>query len=270
MSWAEVAGAVRKLATRMRALGLGKGDRVVAYMPNIPETVVAMLATTAIGAVWSSAAPEFGAQTVIDRFGQIEPKLVFAANGYRYAGKDFDRIADLKKIVGALPTAKHLVMLDYHPDAAKTLNYAGAILRWQEMLEGTTSMRARSPSSAWLRSSAMDSFFFRYHRPAETDRPWPSRHCPGALQVGSFSFRTRPGRCAVFLLHDWLDGLEYPDVGAAHEWRRGPLRRASELPGQPATFQNCGRFRRYDHRCQPNSHADHAQSGPRAAQRVRF
>ena len=136
MSWIEVAGAVRKLETRMRALGLGKGDRVVAYMPNIPETVIAMLATTAIGAVWSSAAPEFGAQTVIDRFGQIEPKLVFATNGYRYAGKDFDRIGDLEKIVGALPTARHLVMLDYHPNAGKAPNFGGAILPWEEMLEG--------------------------------------------------------------------------------------------------------------------------------------
>ena len=96
MSWAEVGGEVRKLATRLRAMGIAPGDRVVAYMPNIPETVIAMLATTAIGAVWSSAAPEFGPQTVIDRFAQIEPKLVFAVNGYRYGGKDFDRSADLE------------------------------------------------------------------------------------------------------------------------------------------------------------------------------
>jgi acetoacetyl-CoA synthetase len=136
ISWGDVAGAVRKLATRMRALGLGKGDRVVAYMPNIPETVIAMLATTAIGAVWSSAAPEFGAQTVIDRFGQIEPRLVFAANGYRYAGKDFDRSGELEQIVSALPTAKHLVMLDYHPDAGKAPDFVGAIVGWEEMLEG--------------------------------------------------------------------------------------------------------------------------------------
>ena len=136
MSWGEVAGSVRKLATKMRELGLGKGDRVVAYMPNIPETVIAMLATTAIGAIWSSAAPEFGAQTVIDRFGQIEPKLVFAANGYRYAGKDFDRIADLEKIVSALPSASHIVMLDYLPTAGKAPRFAGAVHTWQDMLVG--------------------------------------------------------------------------------------------------------------------------------------
>ncbi len=132
-SWAEVAGAVRKLATRLRAMGIGPGDRVVAYMPNLPETVIAMLATTAIGAVWSSAAPEFGAQTVIDRFGQIAPKLVFAVNGYRYGGKDFDRSADLGRILAALPTVETVVMLDYLPGAALP---EGA-LRWEDLLDGS-------------------------------------------------------------------------------------------------------------------------------------
>lgn len=117
MPWAEVGGAVRKLATRLRAMGIGPGDRVVAYMPNLPETVIAMLATTAIGAVWSSAAPEFGVQTVIDRFSQIAPKLVFAVNGYRYGGKDFDRTADLTRILAALPSVETVVMLDYLPTA---------------------------------------------------------------------------------------------------------------------------------------------------------
>jgi acetoacetyl-CoA synthetase len=131
-SWAEVAGAVRKLATRLRDMGIGPGDRVVAYMPNLPETVIAMLATTAIGAVWSSAAPEFGAQTVIDRFGQIAPKLVFAVNGYRYGGKDFDRSADLGRILAALPTVEAVVMLDYLPGAALP---EGA-LRWEDLLDG--------------------------------------------------------------------------------------------------------------------------------------
>jgi acetoacetyl-CoA synthetase len=131
-SWAQVAGAVRRLATRLRAMGIGPGDRVVAYMPNLPETVIAMLATTAIGAVWSSAAPEFGVQTVIDRFGQIAPKLVFAVNGYRYGGKDFDRSGDLTRILAALPMAEHVVILDYLPGAAMPPD---AIL-WDDMLSG--------------------------------------------------------------------------------------------------------------------------------------
>ena len=70
---------------------MGRGDRVVAYMPNIPETLVAFLATASIGAIWSSAAPEFGARSVIDRFAQIEPKVLLAVDGYRHGGKDFDR-----------------------------------------------------------------------------------------------------------------------------------------------------------------------------------
>ena len=133
-SWADIGGAVRKLATKLRAMGLGPGDRIVAYMPNLPETVIAMLATTAIGAIWSSAAPEFGAQTVIDRFGQIAPKLVFAVTGYRYGGKDFDRSADLTRILAALPSVEHLVLLDYLPGASAPGHPATA---WDDMLAGS-------------------------------------------------------------------------------------------------------------------------------------
>ena len=83
----------------LRALGVERGDRVVAYMPNIPETLIAFLAMASIGAIWSSAAPEFGARSVIDRFAQIEPKVLLAVDGYRHGGKDFDRTA----IVAAHP-----------------------------------------------------------------------------------------------------------------------------------------------------------------------
>ena len=78
--------------------GVGPGDRVAAYMPNIPETVAAFLACASIGAVWSSAAPEFGARSVIDRFSQIEPSVLLAVDGYRYGGKDFDRRAAVQEI----------------------------------------------------------------------------------------------------------------------------------------------------------------------------
>lgn len=135
-SWAEVARAVRRLATRLRAMGIGPGDRIVAYMPNIPETVIAMLATTAIGAVWSSAAPEFGAQTVIDRFGQIAPRLVFATTGYRYGGKDHDRSADLGRILAALPGVTDLVLLDYLPGATDPTGFPGRTTRWEALLDG--------------------------------------------------------------------------------------------------------------------------------------
>ena len=133
MSWAEVGDAVRALATRLRALGVQPGDRVVAYLPNIPETIIAMLASAAIGATWASAAPEFGPQTVIDRFAQIEPTVVFAVNGYRYGGKDFDRSGDLTTILAALPTARHLVMVDYLPGAAMPV-FHGQTHAWPDLL----------------------------------------------------------------------------------------------------------------------------------------
>ncbi len=135
-SWGEVGGAVRRLASRLRAMGYGPGDRIVAYMPNIPETVIAMLAVTAIGAVWSSAAPEFGSQTVIDRFSQIAPRLVFAVNGYHYGGKAHDRTGDLQKILAALPGVETLVMLDTLPSAAMPAGVACARLDWAGMLDG--------------------------------------------------------------------------------------------------------------------------------------
>ena len=90
-SWAELRDRTARIRAGLVAIGVGRGDRVAAYMPNIPETVAAFLATASLGAVWSSAAPEFGAQSVIDRFAQIEPTVLLAADGYRYGGKDHDR-----------------------------------------------------------------------------------------------------------------------------------------------------------------------------------
>ncbi len=113
LSRAQLEAQVAAVAGGLRALGVGRGDRVVAYMPNIPETLIAFLATASIGAIWSSAAPEFGARSVIDRFAQIEPKVLLAVDGYRHGGKDFERGAVLERILAELPTVEHVVMLPY-------------------------------------------------------------------------------------------------------------------------------------------------------------
>ena len=113
MSWKELGRQVRILATQLRALGVAPGDRVVSYMPNVPETAIAMMATVAIGAVWSSAAPEFGVKTVIERFSQIEPKVLFAADGYRFGGKDFRREDEARRIADSLPSLQKIVWLPY-------------------------------------------------------------------------------------------------------------------------------------------------------------
>ncbi len=109
MTWHELGRQVRVLATQLRALGIGPGDRIVSYLPNIPETVVAVLATAAVGAIWSSSAPEFGVATVIDRFAQIEPRLMFACDGYRFNGRDFAREKEVEELVARLPTLEHVV-----------------------------------------------------------------------------------------------------------------------------------------------------------------
>jgi len=130
LTWGELTAQVAAAAGGLRALGVGRGDRVVAYMPNIPETLVAFLAVSSIGAIWSSAAPEFGARSVIDRFAQIEPKVLLAVDGYRHGGKDFDRTTVVESIVAELGTVEHTVLLPYLDPAA---GLDGAIV-WDELL----------------------------------------------------------------------------------------------------------------------------------------
>jgi len=113
MSWEDLGGKVRILATQLRKLGVQRGDRVVAYLPNIPETVIAMLATTSIGAIWSSCGPDFGTRGVLDRYMQLEPKVLFCVDGYQYGGKPFDRKAEVQKILGQLPSIERVIYLPY-------------------------------------------------------------------------------------------------------------------------------------------------------------
>src|SRR4051794_12923157 len=114
LTWGELRSQVAAIAAGLRARGVGPGDRVAAYMPNIPEAVAAFLATASLGAVWSSCSPDFGARSVVDRFTQIEPKVLLAVDGYRYNGRDFDRsetVAGIHEQVGG-----ELVRLGYLDD----------------------------------------------------------------------------------------------------------------------------------------------------------
>jgi acetoacetyl-CoA synthetase len=111
LSWDSLADQVARCAAGLRRLGVGRGDRVVAYMPNVAETVIAFLATASLGAIWSSCAPEFGTPTVVDRFAQIEPKLLIATEGYRYGGRDFDRRERVAELEAALPSLEHTVLV---------------------------------------------------------------------------------------------------------------------------------------------------------------
>jgi acetoacetyl-CoA synthetase len=94
---------VAAFAAALRGMGITVGDRVVGYLPNVPETVVAMLATASLGAIWSSCSPDFGVQGVLDRFGQIAPRVLIAADGYWYAGKEIDLRDRLRSIAERIP-----------------------------------------------------------------------------------------------------------------------------------------------------------------------
>jgi acetoacetyl-CoA synthetase len=121
LSWGELRTQVAACAAALRGLGVERGDRVVAYLPNVPEAIVAFLASASIGAVWSSCSPDFGPASVIDRFAQIEPKVLFAVDGYRYGGKDFDRRATVAELQEAMPSLVGTVVLPYldpEPDLA--------------------------------------------------------------------------------------------------------------------------------------------------------
>jgi len=113
ISFAELARRVAQCAAALRAQGVGVGDRVVGWMPNLPETVIAMLAAASIGAVWSSCSPDFGTKGVLDRFGQIAPKVLIAADGYWYAGKRIDCLPRLREIVGAIPSLEAVWIVPY-------------------------------------------------------------------------------------------------------------------------------------------------------------
>jgi acetoacetyl-CoA synthetase len=113
LTFEEVYDEVSCLAQALRDAGVVKGDRVAGYLPNMPETVIAMLATTSIGATWSSCSPDFGVRGVVDRFGQIEPKVLFGADGYFYNGKPHDSLENLREIAGAIPSIEQLVVVPY-------------------------------------------------------------------------------------------------------------------------------------------------------------
>jgi acetoacetyl-CoA synthetase len=134
LSWDDLAGQVRVLATRLRALGVERGDRVVSCLPNIPQAVIAMLATTSIGAIWASCSPDFGWRGVLDRFSQLTPKVLICTDGYVYGGKRYRRLAEMTEIAKALPGLAHVIFLPRLDPAAEP-PVAGA-LTWQEALSG--------------------------------------------------------------------------------------------------------------------------------------
>ncbi|SMC22876.1 acetoacetyl-CoA synthetase [Desulfacinum hydrothermale DSM 13146] len=125
ITYAELYDRVARLAKSLRDMGIQPGDRIAGFVPNMIETVIAMLATTSLGAVWSSCSPDFGIKGVLDRFGQIEPRVLFTADGYYYNGKTFDSLGRIAEILKELPSIEKVVVMPYtdpHPDPGRVRN----------------------------------------------------------------------------------------------------------------------------------------------------
>ena len=139
LSYRQLSEEVARIAAGLKAVGVVAGDRVAAFMPNLPETAIAMIATASLGAVWSSCSPDFGLGAVVDRFGQITPKVLIATDGYFYAGKTIDSLPLVTELLGKLPGLMALVVVPYRDAAAALPLGTGAnpkIVRWSAF--GTT------------------------------------------------------------------------------------------------------------------------------------
>ncbi len=152
LRWGEVREQVAAVREGLQALGVAKGDRVVAYLPNGPEALIAFLATASLGATWSSCSPDFGPGSVVDRFAQINPKVMFTVDGYRYGGKDFDRLEVVAGVAAQIPSLERVIVVPYlssapelstleeHENAAPPMTWgqladlgAGAKLRFERV-----------------------------------------------------------------------------------------------------------------------------------------
>src|SRR5699024_2579821 len=132
-TYAELHAEVARLAHALERAGVGKGDRVAGFMPNLPETVIAMLAATSLGAVWSACSPDFGINGVVDRFGQIEPKVLFTADAYPYSGKRHDCLEKIRGVLDRIPSVQTLVVVPYAGDTPDTSGLGHAVA-WPEFV----------------------------------------------------------------------------------------------------------------------------------------
>jgi acetoacetyl-CoA synthetase len=130
--WAELNREVARLAAGLRKMGVQPGDRVAGYLPNLPETVIAMLAASSVGAIWSSCSPDFGVRGVLDRFGQIEPRVLFAAAAYRYNGKTHDCLGRIAEMMSELPTVERVVVTPYAADSLELDALGDRAVSWEK------------------------------------------------------------------------------------------------------------------------------------------
>jgi acetoacetyl-CoA synthetase len=168
LSWDALSDQVGRARVGLQRLGVGRGDRVAAYLPNLPETIVAFLASASLGAVWTSCAPEFGVQAVLDRFGQIDPKVLLVVDGYRYGSRDIDRRAEVQAIREGLPSLQATVALQYLGDSP----IPGAV-DWNEFID--------SPGAVEFEQVPADHPLYVLYSSGTTGMPKPIIHGHGGI-----------------------------------------------------------------------------------------
>ena len=147
LTYRELGDAVAAVARALRAHGIQPGDRVAGFLPNLPETVIAMLATASLGAIWSSCSPDFGANGVLDRFGQIEPRILFCADGYRFAGKAIDSLARVREVCERIPAIERVVVVPYLSEKPDLSGIRGAMVwgDWADAADSSGPLDAMRP-----------------------------------------------------------------------------------------------------------------------------
>ncbi|MFX0186172.1 MAG: AMP-binding protein [Candidatus Hodarchaeota archaeon] len=134
MTYAELNKRVARIAKSLREMGIKTGDRVVSYIPNLIETPIAMLAATSIGAIWASCGAELQSSAVIDRFGQIEPKVLFSVDGYYYRGKAFKISKNIKEVVDAIPSIEKVIVVSYISDGKPDISDIPKAVHWDDFI----------------------------------------------------------------------------------------------------------------------------------------
>jgi len=248
LTYAELRDQVARARAGLQRLGVGRGDRVVAYLPNLPETVVAFLATVSLGAVWASCAPEFGARSIVDRFAQLEPTVLLAVAGYRYGAKDIDRRDEVARIREGLPTVRHIVQVPFGG-----LDLADAT-SWTDLLA--------EPGPLAFDPVPFDHPLYVLFSSGTTGKPKAIVHGHGGilvehLKILSFSWDLRPGdRLLWFSTTAWMmwntlvsgllvragivliDGNPlYPDL--TEQWRLAAQTRATLMGASPGYLMAC-------------------------------
>jgi acetoacetyl-CoA synthetase len=189
VSYRELRESVGTLAIALKTAGVESGDRVAGWLPNIPEAVIAMLAATSLGAIWSSCSPDFGAQGVMDRFGQISPKILFAADGYLYNGKEIDLLPRLRQIAFRIPSLEHVIVTPYRKQLPD-LDGVRKGTMWSRFIatQREEALRKKTPVSVSRKTPPEGMIWKTPPDQVKKKEPEPPEGQPANLQLERFPF----------------------------------------------------------------------------------